>query len=97
MAHLENTQIKETLAQLRPAEILQNTVTKQHVVDDVHIAVTNPDSPDKAKAERKEKAASVPYYKLFRFDCLSRCRTAEFFAADILCVHAVMQTSWTGS
>lgn len=63
---MASLQINDTLAQLRPADVLNNGVTKEVGVDSVPEPETKPDGPDKAVDRVKEKAPMVPYYKLFR-------------------------------
>ena len=71
MAHLESVQINDTLAQLRPANVLDNGITRGEGVDAVNTSdksQANPKAPDKvnSKAKAKETVPSVPYFKLFR-------------------------------
>lgn len=71
MAHLETVQINDTLAQLRPSNVLDNGITRGDGVDTVNTtdgSQANPKAPDKlkSKAKAKETVPSVPYFKLFR-------------------------------
>ena len=66
MAHLEDLQINDTLAQLRPTNVLDNGITNEEGVDQVNTHV-EPNQPKKAKAKSKEAKLSVSYFKLFRF------------------------------
>lgn len=67
MAHLQDLQINDTLAQLCPATVLDNGITKEEGVDQVHSTLADPKQPNKEKAKTKAATSSVPYYKLFRF------------------------------
>lgn len=64
---LDSPQINETLAQLRPADVLDNGITRKVGVDEVQIPLAQPTEPTKAKNKSKEAMPSVPYYKLYRY------------------------------
>ena len=63
--HLEPPQINETLAQLRPADVLDNGITRKYGVDEVQ--VPQAEQPDKTQPKSKEATPSIPYYRLYRY------------------------------
>ena len=63
MAHLESVQINDTLAQLRPADVLDNGITRN---DGVENNINAQDGSKQPKTKSKEAVPTVAYYKLFR-------------------------------
>lgn len=63
--NMASTQINDTLAQLRPADVVDNGITNAVDVDKVPQSVADA-VPDKATEKPKEATSTVPYYRLFR-------------------------------
>ena len=63
---VESLQINPA-AQLRPADVLDNGITKKEGVDEVRLPHAQPKQPDKTKTKGKDAVPSVPYFKLFRW------------------------------
>lgn len=62
---VESLQINPA-AQIRPADVLDNGITKKEGVDEVQTPQPQPKPPGKAKTKGKDAVPSVPYLKLFR-------------------------------
>ncbi len=65
---MASLQINDTLAQLRPADVLDDGITNEEGGDHVPEPDSKPDASDKVADKPKEATAMVPYYKLFRYD-----------------------------
>ena len=72
--HVESLHLHESLAQVRPADVLDNGITKKEGIDEVQAPLAQPKQPDKPKAKDKDAVPSLSYFKLFRscyFSCLN--------------------------
>lgn len=70
--HAETLQLHESLAQVRPGDVLDNGITKKQGVDEVQAPLAQPKQPNKTKAKGKDTVPSVSYFKLFRL-CYFSC------------------------
>ena len=70
--HVESVQLHESLAQVRPADVLDNGITDKEGVDDVQAPLAQPKQPDKTRTKGKDAVPSLSYFKLFR-SCYVSC------------------------
>ena len=68
MTDLNSLQINERQVPMptRPADVLDNGITRKEGVDEVYPSHAQPKQRDKSKTKGKEAVPSVPYFKLFR-------------------------------
>lgn len=80
--HAESLQLHESLAQVRPADVLDNGITNKEGVDEVQAPLAQPKQPDKSKAKDKVAVPSLSYFKLFRSSFFSRLNIATQSCSD---------------